>query len=144
LSELLPLATEAVRIAFRVGSTVGAARDALTNTTNTEESWSTIVSGIPEKEAKGILAAFHDEHRIPASAQAYISAISTMALTISGPPATTKRLFESVDIFKNKKYQRLSIPIYAPYHASHLYSQTDIGSNSIHSHWFILQTVGNA
>jgi iterative type I PKS product template protein len=126
LSELLPLATEAVRIAFRVGSTVGAARDALTNTTNTEESWSTIVSGIPEKEAKGILAAFHDEHRIPASAQAYISAISTMALTISGPPATTKRLFESVDIFKNKKYQRLSIPIYAPYHASHLYSQTDI------------------
>ena len=122
LSELLPLATEAVRIAFRAGSCVGAAKDALENATNVKETWSTIVTGVSEKDMNSILAAFHDERRIPASAQAYISAVSVMALTISGPPSTTKRLFQDVDSFKNC----IPIPVFAPYHASHLYSQADI------------------
>ncbi|KAH8724590.1 hypothetical protein GQ44DRAFT_682962 [Phaeosphaeriaceae sp. PMI808] len=124
LSELLPLATEAVRIAFRAGSCVGTARDTLENAANAKESWSTIVTAISEKDANSALAAFHEERRIPNSAQAYISAVSVMALTISGPPSTTKRLFEEVESFKNNT--RVPISIYAPYHARHLYSQADI------------------
>jgi iterative type I PKS product template protein len=120
----LPLATEAVRIAFRAGTCVGAAKDALENATNSQESWSTIVTGISEKDAKVALASFHDDRLIPASARAYISAVSVMALTISGPPSTTKRLFQEVESFKN--ITRVSIPILAPYHAPHIYGQADI------------------
>ncbi|KAF2827710.1 ketoacyl-synt-domain-containing protein [Ophiobolus disseminans] len=122
LSELLPLATEAVRIAFRAGSCVGAAKNALENANHATASWSSIVSGVSEKQAKSLLAAFHDERQIPAAAQAYVSAVSVMALTISGPPATTKRLFQEVESFKGC----VPIPIFAPYHAPHLFSQADI------------------
>ncbi|OAL46128.1 ketoacyl-synt-domain-containing protein [Pyrenochaeta sp. DS3sAY3a] len=124
LSELLPLATEAVRIAFRAGNCVGAAKDALEQASNAKESWSTIVTSISENAAKSALAEFHDQRRIPASAQAYVSAVSVMALTISGPPSTTKRLFSEVELFKNNT--RVPIPVFAPYHASHIFSQNDI------------------
>jgi len=124
LSELLPLATEAVRLAFRAGSCVGAAKDALEHATNANESWSTIVTGISENEAKIALALFHEERQIPTSAQAYISAVSVMALTVSGPPSTTKRLFREVDSFKNNT--RVPIPVYAPYHSPHIHSHADI------------------
>ena len=60
---------------------------------------------------------------MPTLAHAYISAVSTMALTISGPPSTTKRLLQS-DAFKN--CARVPIPVYAPYHAAHLYTDADI------------------
>jgi iterative type I PKS product template protein len=124
LSELLPLATEAVRVAFRTGNSVGAAKDALENATNSKESWSTIVTGISESDAKNALAAFHDDRLTPASARAYVSAVSVMALTISGPPATTKQLFQESESFKNNT--RVPIPIFAPYHAPQIYSQADI------------------
>jgi iterative type I PKS product template protein len=123
LSELLPLSTEAVRIAFRTGTCVGAAKEALDGASNSKEPWSTIVTSISEDAAKDAIAAFHDEQRVPTAAHAYISAVSTMALTISGPPATTQRLLQS-DAFK--KCNRVPISVYAPYHAAHLYSEADI------------------
>ncbi|KAF2868891.1 polyketide synthase-like protein [Massariosphaeria phaeospora] len=124
LDELLPLAIEGVRIAFRIGTCVGAATDALEQGTNVRESWSTIVGGLSENAGKSAIAEFHDECRISASAQAYVSAVSTMAITVSGPPSTTKRLFQETDAFKNNT--RIPIPVYAPYHAPHLYTQFDI------------------
>jgi iterative type I PKS product template protein len=103
---------------------VGAAKSALEQASNSKESWSTIVSGISESAAKDALASFHAERQIPAAAQAYISAVSTMALTISGPPATTKQLFHEAEALKSNS--RVPIPIYAPYHAPHLHSHADI------------------
>lgn len=47
-----------------------------------------------------------------------------MAVTISGPPATTKRLFHESEALRNA--HRVPIPVYAPYHAGHLYSHADI------------------
>lgn len=120
----MPLSTEAVRIAFRAGSCVGAAKDALDHAASSKDSWSTILTGVSEDAAKHALASFHDERRIPAAAQAYISAVSVMALTISGPPSTTKRLFSEVEAFKNNTH--VPIPVYAPYHAPHIYAQADI------------------
>ncbi|KAF1956806.1 polyketide synthase [Byssothecium circinans] len=124
LDELLPLAVQAVRIAFRAGSCVGAAKHALEQSANAKESWSTIVTGISESAAKSAIAEFHDERNISVSAQAYVSAVSVMALTISGPPSTIKRLFGESDAFKN--LTRVPITVYAPYHAPHLYGQADI------------------
>jgi iterative type I PKS product template protein len=124
LSDLMPLAVEAVRIAFRAGTCVGAAKDALEPAVNAKESWSTIVTGTSESAAKTAIASFHEERRIPASAQAYVSAVSVMAITVSGPPSTTKRLFEETQAFGNNT--RVPIPVFAPYHAPHLFSDADI------------------
>lgn len=124
LEELLPLAVEAVRVAFRAGNCVGAAKDALEHPANARESWSTIVAGISESAAKAAISEFHDERRIAPSAQAYVSAVSVMAITVSGPPSTTQRLFADSAAFKNNT--RVPIPVYAPYHAPHLYGQADI------------------
>ncbi|KAL5395849.1 Type I Iterative PKS [Paraphaeosphaeria minitans] len=121
VGDLLPLAVEGVRIAFRTGTCVGTVAAAIDSS---PESWSTIVASIPENAAKSAIADFHVENNIPVSAHAYVSAVSVMAITVSGPPSTTKRLFAEVDAFKNNT--RVAIPVYAPYHAPHLYNDADI------------------
>lgn len=119
--DLLPLAVEAVRIAFRTGTCVGSVAHEIDASA---DSWSTIVANISEQAAKTAIAEFHSERNIAVSAHAYVSAVSVMAVTVSGPPSTTKRLFAEVDAFKNNT--RVAIPVFAPYHAPHLFSQADI------------------
>lgn len=123
LAELLPLAIEATRIAFRTGTCVGIAKNALEQSPDARESWSTIVTGTSEQSAKAAIAEFHAAHGIAPTSQAYVSAVSVMAVTISGPPSTTKRLFQESEALK--KNHRVPIPVYAPYHAPHLYSDAD-------------------
>ncbi|TKX24669.1 polyketide synthase-like protein [Elsinoe australis] len=118
LSELVPLAVEAVRVAFRAGACVAAAKQVLQQPGDENEPWSSIVMNVSEKDAEKALDDYHISAGISAPNRAYISAVSTMAVTISGPPSTTTKLFaESQDL--NMK-NRVSIPIYAPYHAGHL------------------------
>ncbi|KAF2459431.1 polyketide synthase PksA [Lineolata rhizophorae] len=121
---MLPLGVEAVRVAFRTGTCVGLKKDALEQSADSREAWSTIVTGTSEQAAKTALAEFHQEHAIPPTSEAYVSAVSTMALTISGPPSTTRRLFSNSETFSKNHY--FPISVYAPYHASHLYSDADI------------------
>ncbi|KAJ4348315.1 polyketide synthase [Didymosphaeria variabile] len=121
IGDLLPLAVEAVRIAFRTGTCVGTAAEAIDGS---RDSWSTIVAGISEHAATSAMADFHRERNMAVAAQAYVSAVSVMAITVSGPPSTTKRLFAEADAFNNTT--RVPIPVYAPYHAPHLYSHADI------------------
>ncbi|OQO12430.1 hypothetical protein B0A48_03072 [Cryoendolithus antarcticus] len=123
VADLVPLGVEFVRIAFRAGAVVNTARDTMVLAGDEKASWSTIVTGTNEKAAKEALAAFHAEAGIPQSSQAYVSAVSVMAITISGPPSTTNRFFEQGALSKN---HRVAIPIYAPYHAAHLYGQVDM------------------
>jgi iterative type I PKS product template protein len=123
VSDLLPLAVEAVRIAFRTGTCVGNAKLALEANGNAKESWSTIVTNTNEETAKAALADFHAANGIPPPNQAYVSAVSVMALTISGPPSTTKRFFAQSNALS--KNHRVPIPVYAPYHAAHLYTEAD-------------------
>lgn len=124
LADLLHLAVEAVRISFRAGTCVGVVKGALEQAANSKESWSTIVTGTSDQSAKDALAEFHQEKGIPVSSQAYVSAVSVMAITISGPPATTRRLFQDSETLN--KNHRVPIPVYAPYHAAHLYNKSDI------------------
>ncbi|WPG97329.1 conidial yellow pigment biosynthesis polyketide synthase [Acrodontium crateriforme] len=123
LGELVDLAVVLVRIAFRSGAVVDSVRKALSLVGEESSSWSTIVTGTTEQGAKDALAAFHEEKGIAKSNQAYVSAVSVMAVTISGPPTTLKRFFEeSPTLSKN---HRVPIPVFGPYHASLLYSKTD-------------------
>lgn len=124
LSELIPLAVEAVKVAFRAGTCVGTAKDALDNAAGHRDSWSTIVANTSEKAASAALDDFHSASGIPTANRAYVSAVSVMAVTISGPPSTTKRLFQESEPLRNS--HRVPIPVYAPYHAEHLYTDSDI------------------
>lgn len=60
----------------------------------------------------------------PVSAKPYISAYAPNGLTVSGPPRSLRLLMES-DSFKSATSK--SIPVFAPYHAPHLFSQEDVG-----------------
>ncbi|KAJ8610450.1 hypothetical protein MRB53_038544 [Persea americana] len=123
IADLLPLAVETVRVSFKAGLAVQEARDALILPGEEKSSWSTIVTGTNEQAAKEALAAFHAENGVPQPSQAYISAISVMALTISGPPSTLKRFFAESALSKNN---RVPISVFAPYHASHLFGEQAI------------------
>jgi iterative type I PKS product template protein len=120
---LVSHALVAVRLAFRVGTLVDKAKDELHINPIGEESWSTIVYPIAEDTAKRIIADYHKEYTIPSLAHAFISAVGPTSVTISGPPSTTKRLFQQED-FKGK--EKTAVPIHGPYHAPHLFDQTDI------------------
>ena len=124
VEELVHLGVEFVRLAFRSGAVVDGARSVLSQVGEEKVPWSTIVTGTTEQAANEALASFHKEKGIAQSNQAYISAVSVMAITISGPPATVKRFFEeSPSLGKNARYP---IPVYGPYHAEHIYDETGL------------------
>lgn len=121
ISDLVLLAVEAVRIAFRVGVRVHATALALEQSV---APWSTIVTGLSEQVARNLLDAFHADHDIAKSSQVYISAVAATALTLSGPPTITERFFQAVPAEHTIK--RVTIPVHAPYHARHLYTDADL------------------
>ena len=121
LSELLPLAVEATRIAFRIGVCVATVGSYVENSCS---NWSVLVAGISEQDACQNIERFHQCSQITPFDHIYISAVSPVAVTISGPPKITRKLFEDNEFFKNTR--RTKLPIYAPYHAKHLYTNVDI------------------
>lgn len=60
--------------------------------------------------------------KIPKSKRAYISAVGRSAVTISGPPATLRKLFDSTTIGTSRQ----SLSVAAPYHAPHLHKGVDV------------------
>ncbi|KAI1621793.1 polyketide synthase [Exophiala viscosa] len=122
LTALVPLAVEAVRIAFRAGAHVGRVAEQIEGDSKSL-SWSTIVAA-DEKSAQAALDAFHKEKGTSPTSKLWISASSATSVTISGPPSTKASLFEDSEFFRTHKNAPVSI--YAPYHASHLHSQSDL------------------
>lgn len=59
---------------------------------------------------------------MPISNHAYISALSSNSVTISGPPATLAQFFETSTTFTS---ERLALPVFGPYHAHHLHQGVD-------------------
>jgi acyl transferase domain-containing protein len=54
--------------------------------------------------------------------EAYVSAITSSSIAVSGPPSTLKSLLQT-GVFEKPP---LSLPIRGPYHAAHLHSHTDV------------------
>jgi iterative type I PKS product template protein len=122
LTALIPLAVEAVRIAFRAGAHVGRVAQQLQSDSRSS-SWSTIVAA-DERSAQSALDAFHKEHDISPVNKLWISASSASSVTVSGPPSIKTLAFENSEFFRTHK--NASVSIFAPYHASHLHSESDI------------------
>ncbi len=122
LTALVPLAVEAVRIAFRTGAHVGRVAEQI-QCEGKAQSWSTIVAA-DEKSAQAALDAFHQEKGTSPTSRLWISASSQTSVTVSGPPSTKASLFEDSEFFRTHKNAPVSI--FAPYHASHLHSAADL------------------
>ena len=122
LTALLPLAIESVRIAFRAGAHVGKVAQQL-EVESRSQSWSTIVAS-DEKSAQAALDSFHAEKKIAPANRLWVSASSATSVTISGPPSIKSRCWESSEFFRSKK--SAPVPVYAPYHAAHLHSESDV------------------
>ncbi|KAM0333327.1 hypothetical protein ACHAQA_001988 [Verticillium albo-atrum] len=122
VSTLIPLAVQVVLMAFRTGSHVASLAERLSPATNQSEPWTHVLAGITECDANKVLEGFHSSNSIPLASHAYVSAVSTNSLAVSGPPATLKALADS-NAFG---VEPASIPVYGPYHASHLHSGVDV------------------
>ena len=60
LVDLLPVAVEVVRIAFRIGSLVNEGRDQIEHASSQSSSWSVVLPGLSELDAVRIIKEFHE------------------------------------------------------------------------------------
>ncbi|KAH7120580.1 hypothetical protein EDB81DRAFT_914248 [Dactylonectria macrodidyma] len=118
--DLIPRAVDAVTVAFRIGMHVTDAAKRVALAQNLDESWSIIVPGTASYEA---VDKFCEETKLPLTSKPYVSAYAPSGITVSGPPSSLSQLVDS-ESFKGLRFK--NIPIYAPYHAPHLYSQSDV------------------
>ncbi|PWY71773.1 ketoacyl-synt-domain-containing protein [Aspergillus sclerotioniger CBS 115572] len=118
--DLVPLAVVAVTVAFRTGILVTDVAERVTSMDHGDASWSMVVPGSMSAE---VVQQFCRQSVLPLTSQPYISAYAPNGVTVSGPPPALAQLLAS-DAFQSLRHK--SLPIYAPYHAPHLYSDLDI------------------
>ncbi|OCK75289.1 ketoacyl-synt-domain-containing protein [Lepidopterella palustris CBS 459.81] len=118
--DLVPLAVDAVTVAFRTGIQVTDVAQRVAPLHESDQSWSIIVPGSTSFEA---VHKFCEQTILPLTSRPYISAYAPNGITVSGPPKSLAQLIDS-ESFKDRRFK--SIPIYDPYHAPHLYSQLDV------------------
>ncbi|RYP04526.1 hypothetical protein DL764_004388 [Monosporascus ibericus] len=118
--ELVPLAVDAVVVAFRTGVHVTDMAQRLQPSDSLGQSWSIIVPGLASADA---VTRFCQHTTLPPLARPYVSAYAPNGITVSGPPRSLDLLIRSENL-RNTGLK--SIPVYGPYHAPHLYSPDDI------------------
>ncbi|KAH8432989.1 polyketide synthase alb1 [Aspergillus melleus] len=120
VSELLPVAVQTVVVALRTGL---CALNAAKAVDQSEENWSIVLVGLSQQEVSDRLQEFSHSHRLPITSQPYVSAYAENWLTISGPPRILG-LLRDLENFTTAHPR--TIPVFAPYHAPHLFTKEDI------------------
>ncbi|KAJ5947462.1 Type I Polyketide synthases (Type I PKS) [Penicillium verhagenii] len=124
VAELIPLGIESVVVAFWVGMNAFRKANVLApSSPASPKSWSLTVAGITEIECEKAIQSCCDDSERPITMKPYISAVGSHSVTISGPSHVIEAL-QSFSVLKEKR--TLLLPIYAPYHASHLYIENDV------------------
>ncbi|KAI9712188.1 MAG: Type I Iterative PKS [Chrysothrix sp. TS-e1954] len=119
--ELIPAAVDAVVIAFRVGLLVADVAHRLEPLHTSERNWLIFVPGLESPEAA--VKKFCEHTLLPRTNHPYVSGYAPNATMVSGSPSSLEQLTTCAG-FKELQFQ--NTPVYAPYHASHLYCQDDI------------------
>ncbi|KJZ69255.1 hypothetical protein HIM_11358 [Hirsutella minnesotensis 3608] len=120
LLHLVPMAVDAVTVAFRVGARVADVADRVGPAQDAGERWALAVAGPSSFEA---VDKFLQDSLLPLTGRPYVSAYAPNGITVSGPPRVLAELAESSVL---KGVRSAAVPVYGPYHASHLYTQRDI------------------
>lgn len=125
-ADLQTLGVEAVVVAFRVGMHVARRANTLVAENPTHlESWTVIVADKSESRVEELLQIFIKEKDLPVLMRPYISAVGTNTVTISGSPKVLQELSDSSHFADRKAFP---VPIYAPYHAGHIFREADVDS----------------
>lgn len=124
LVDLIPIGNAAVRVAFRAGLCAGTTADAIEDDVEVQESWSTIVADVSAEVTEATLNDFHQNEKTDSLHRLYISCSGPSTVTISGPPSTSDRFFQESAKFRLKN--KVTLPVYAPYHAGHIFSTEDV------------------
>ena len=130
----LPLAgADVVRLAFRIGIHVQSVSENLEarDLSETPDTWAYVVHNVDPAIAQKELDAMHSREEISNTGKIFISAVSRTSVTVSGPPARLKALFNKSEFFRVTKF--IPLPVYGGLcHAPHVYGKQDIQS-IIHS-----------
>ncbi|KAL8677817.1 MAG: hypothetical protein Q9186_005797 [Xanthomendoza sp. 1 TL-2023] len=118
--DLVSLGVEAVIVAFRTGVHVSDITQRIEPSQDVDQSWSMIVGGT---NAARMVENFCEQSMLPLAKKPYISAYAPGSITVSGPPSSLSQLRGSRDF---ADFRSTSIPVHAPYHSSHLSSETDV------------------
>ncbi|EKJ76027.1 PKS12 [Fusarium pseudograminearum CS3096] len=125
LSELVSAGVDAVRVALHVGLQVWRTTSLFDVPDRPSATWSIIVpeAVLSRSTAQDRLDSFIVEMGLARSSVPYISSVAHHNMTISGPPSVLEKFIHSIS---SSPKDSLPVPIYAPYHASHLYSMDDV------------------
>jgi len=135
----LPLpAVQVIRIAFRMGVMVHKVsqnfQPRFLTGSGTPESWAYVLPGVTAAEVQKELDAF--QKGMPDSSRVYVSATSQSSgdmesVTVSGPPARLRQLFQQCVFFRDRK--SVSLPVFAGLcHARHIYTKRHV-SRVVHT-----------
>lgn len=126
----LPLAGgDAVRLAFRLGIHVLGVSENLEarDLSETPDTWAYVVHNVDSDATQKELDTIHSREEVPNSGKIFISAVSRSSVTVSGPPARLKLLFNKSDFFRESKF--IPLPVYGGLcHAPHIYCIQDVQS----------------
>ena len=91
------------------------------------DTWAYVVHNVDPAAAQKELDAMHSREEIPDTSKIFVSAISRTSVTVSGPPARLKALFNKSEFFRGSKF--IALPVYGGIcHASHIYGLQDMQS----------------
>lgn len=145
LTELLPLAVETVRITFRAGIVLATVGKELEGQDATKEGWSCSLPrdcGLADDDNLGdacsqlvsvLVTGYRDKSEIRRQGilkrkRAYVTALSPKSVTVGGPPSTLNILMDHLKRTSKTpaRHRPHRVPVFAPYHAQHLYSYEDV------------------
>lgn len=138
---VIPAAVHAVVVALHTGMRADQEAESIQGM-RSSQSWAMTVSGISFEETTQTLERFNSANvggspyvsrkltndisqGLPPSSGAYVSSISSTALTISGPPDVLSKLREFENI---SGLEKATLPICSPRNASHLFDEEDVST----------------
>ncbi|SPQ22247.1 190496d0-b581-4049-948e-f857bac8ae96 [Thermothielavioides terrestris] len=123
LPDLVPVGVQTVILAFKLGSYVQTIAQQFSHSAQDEsESWTYLFPLLSHEETAVKLAEFQESTGIPPANRAYVSAVSSSGIAVSGPPVTLSTLVNR-GILSTKP---VAIPVHGPYHAPHLHAGADV------------------
>lgn len=126
----MPLAgADAVRLAFRMGIHVQGVSENLEarELSESPDTWAYVVHNVEPAAGQKELDAMQSREGIPDTGKIFISAVSRTSVTVSGPPARLKALFNKSEFYRGTKF--IALPVYGGLcHAPHIYGVQDAKS----------------
>jgi monodictyphenone polyketide synthase len=113
-------------MAFRMGVDVQGVSENLEfrDVAERSDTWAYVLHNVDPAVAQEELDAMHSREEIPDTGKVFVSAVSRTSVTVSGPPARLKALFNKSEFFRASEY--IAIPVFGGLcHAPHIYGKQD-------------------